>query len=294
MHPGAPLDEHFLYRVLSFRLDCLGTASVFNLVFIDLLRRHYLMASHKFKDIPPNTDFLLKLAPVIAGIRIYHQHSTVGLENFPKSGCIVAANHSLASYDIALLMASIYEHTNRIPRGLIDRLFFKVPGVGQIMEALGNREGTKENAIKMLSEGEIIVVAPGGMREALRPSSQKYKIMWDHRKGFAKLAIETGVPIVLAACPAADDLYDIAPSHVTAWAYKTFKIPVFFAKGFGLSPIPKPVKLTHFLSEPMMPPANSDDPEVFNKRLEEFHHKIVDRMASLMTETDKKHAGARK
>ncbi|MEI6397802.1 MAG: lysophospholipid acyltransferase family protein [Pseudomonadota bacterium] len=252
------------------------------------------MSSHKFKDIPLNKDFLLKIAPVIAGIRVYHQHSTVGLDHIPKGGCIIAANHSLASYDIALLIASIYEHTNRIPRGLIDRLFFKVPGVGQIMEALGNREGTKENAVNMLSEGEIIVLAPGGMREALRPSSQKYKIIWDHRKGFAKLAIETGVPIVLAACPAADDLYDVAPSHVTAWAYKTFKIPVFFAKGFALSPIPKPVKLTHYLSEPMMPPANSEDPEVFDKRLEEYHHKIVERMASLMAESDKINVGVGK
>jgi hypothetical protein len=42
------------------------------------------MASHKFKDIPLNTDFLLKIAPVIAGIRAYHQHSTVGLDHFPR------------------------------------------------------------------------------------------------------------------------------------------------------------------------------------------------------------------
>jgi 1-acyl-sn-glycerol-3-phosphate acyltransferase len=239
----------------------------------------------KFTDIPFNKDYLLRLAPVIAGIRIYHQHSTVGLDTMPNGGCIIAANHSLASYDIALLMASIYEYTNRIPRALIDKLFFKVPGVGQLMEALGSREGNKENAIKMLTHGEILVVAPGGMREALRPSREKYKIIWDKRKGFAKLAIETGVPVILAACPAADDLYDVAPSHITAWAYKTLKIPVFFARGLGLSPIPKPIKLTHYLSEPIHPPKKSGDPVEFSRQVDTYHQQLIERMERLMTET---------
>lgn len=233
---------------------------------------------------PLNTDFLIRLAPVIAGVRAYHQHTAKGLDTLPEGGMILAANHSLASYDIALLMAAIYEQTNRIPRALIDRLFFKVPGLGPLMESLGSREGTHENAVTMLKNGEIIVVAPGGMREALRPSREKYKIIWGRRRGFVKLAIESGVPIVLAACPAADDIYDVAPSHVTAWAYKTLKVPLFFARGLGYSPIPKPTKLTHLVSEPLYPPNKTDDPEEMTKRVAEFHHQVVDRMDRLMKE----------
>jgi hypothetical protein len=109
--------------------------------------------------------------------------------------------------------------------------------------------------------------------------------MWNRRKGFTKLAIETGVPIILAACPAADDLYDVAPSHITAWAYKTLRIPLFFAKGLGFTAIPKPVKLTHYLSEPLFPPENSTDPEVFAKRVDKFHSQVVNRMEKLMKES---------
>lgn len=231
---------------------------------------------------PMNRDILLKLAPVIAGIRAYHNHKAVGLDSIPPGGVIIAANHSLASYDIALLMAAVYEQTNRVPRALIDRLFFKVPGLGQLMEALGSREGSRENASKLLREGEILIVAPGGMREALRPSREKYQIMWDRRQGFAKLAMDSGCPVVLAACPGADDIYSIAPSHITAWAYKTLKIPLFFAGGLGLSPIPKPVQLTHFLSEPLYPPKLVDDPEINAEHLVKFHNKIVHRMTALM------------
>ena len=245
------------------------------------------MAKPTFKDIPLNTDYLLRLAPVVAGMRAYHHHSTIGMDHIPAGGVIIAANHSLASYDIALLMANIYDYTNRIPRALIDRLFFKVPGLGSVMEALGSREGNRDNAVKMLNDGEMLVIAPGGMREALRPSSEKYRIIWEKRKGFAKLAVETGVPVILAACPGADDLYDVAPSHITAWAYKTFKVPLFFARGVGLSPIPKPVKLTHYLSEPIMPPVKSEDSAEFSKQVDEFHQRLIERMDRLMADSAK-------
>lgn len=246
------------------------------------------MVRQKIEEVPMNIENLIRLAPVIAGIRAYHHHSTVGMDQLPKSGMILAANHSLASYDMALLMADIYEQTNRIPRALIDRLFFKVPGLGSLMESLGSREGTHENAVSMLKNGEILVVAPGGMREALRPSREKYKVMWGRRRGFARLAIETACPIVLAACPSSDDLYYIAPSYVTVWAYKTLKIPLFFAKGIGFSPIPKPVKLTHYLSEPLYPPKKSEDAEEMAEITAEFHRRVVDRMERLMAEAAEK------
>jgi 1-acyl-sn-glycerol-3-phosphate acyltransferase len=234
-----------------------------------------------------NKDLLIRLSPVISAIRAYHNHTAKGLESLPQGGVVLAANHSLASYDIALLMAAVYEHCNRIPRALIDRLFFKVPGIGPLMESLGSREGTNENALELLRHGEIMVVAPGGMREALRPSREKYKVMWARRKGFVRLSVESGAPIVLAACPAADDLYDVAPSHVTAWAYKTLKIPLFFAKGLGMSPIPKPVTLTHYVSEPLYPPEKVPDSEEMKRLVNQFHAKVIQRMDQLMLEASK-------
>lgn len=236
---------------------------------------------------PVNVELLNRVAAIIAGVRGYHNHSTVGLEKIPKGAVLIAANHSLASYDIMLMAASIYDHSNRVPRALIDRLFFKVPGLGHFMEAIGTQMGNHDNAVKMLADGEILILAPGGMRESLRPSSEKYKVIWDHRKGFARLALETNTPIVLAACPAADDLFDVAPSHITAWAYRTFKIPLFFAKGLGLTPIPKPVTLTHYLSDPIYPPKASKDPEVFTKQVDQFHLELVVKMEKLMSDSAK-------
>lgn len=226
---------------------------------------------------------ILKLLPLVKALSTYHQHEVKGLERFPRRGpVLVVSNHSLATYDIMLLGFSIYCQYGRLARPLIDRLFFKVPGIGKLMESLGSVQGNQKNARNLLEDKNIVLVAPGGMNESLRSSSEKYKIIWDRRKGFVKLAIETQVPIVLAACPAADDLYDVFTGDISKWAYQTFKLPVFLAKGLGISPIPKPVKLVHFLSARINPPkldvyeANPDEV------LDLFHKKITASMKRLM------------
>jgi hypothetical protein len=238
--------------------------------------------------IPPvNMDALKNLIPVVQAIRLYHRHEVVGIDHVPSEGpALVVANHSLATYDISLLMAAIYLETKRVPRPLIDRLFFKIPGLGDLMEFLGAVQGSQESARTLLKKDNIVTVAPGGMREALRPSSERYQIRWERRTGFAKLAMATGAPIILAACPKADDLYEIYPNPVTSWAYKTFRVPLFLARGVGPTPLPRPVKLVHFLSEPITPPRvpeGADEAE--GERIaKDFHAQIVTRMHELIAE----------
>lgn len=230
-------------------------------------------------------DVIQALVPVLQAVRTLHRHEVIGMEHIPSAGrTLVVANHSLATYDIVLLILAIYQDTGRLPRPLIDKLFFKVPLAGELAQFLGSKQGSQENAESLLSNEEIVTVAPGGMREALRPSTERYQIRWERRLGFCKLAMRTNTPIVLAACPKADDIYDVYPSNLTKWAYQTFKVPVFIARGFGLSPIPRPVKLTHFLSEPINPPEVAVDSNEFNDAAKEFHKKIVTRMEELMAQ----------
>ncbi len=225
------------------------------------------------------------LLPILQAARTYHRHEVVGMENLPKKGAaLVVVNHSLATYDIVLLMTAIYTDFGRLPRPLIDRLFFKVPFVGQLAALFGAVQGSQGGAMELLGAGHIVTVAPGGMREALRPSSERYQIRWDKRHGFAKLAMKTQTPIILAACPKADDLYQVYPSHLTAWFYRTFRIPVFLARGIGLSPLPRPVKLVHFLSEPLPPPPWTGEEAKDNAAAETYHQRLVERMHELIGE----------
>lgn len=230
-------------------------------------------------------ELQLKLLPITLGLRLYHRHEVHGLENIPKSGpVIIACTHSLATYDISLLMTAVYQKLHRFPRALIDRAFYKVPGLGDLMEKLGCIVGSQENAQSLLSNGELVYLAPGGMQESLRPSSDRYRIMWNKRRGFAKLAIETGAPVILAACPRADDIYTVYDSEATHWVYKKFKFPFFLARGLGPTAFPKPVKLDHFISKPFYPPKKKDDPAAFKRQVYHFHKKLVQEMNSKIGE----------
>lgn len=225
------------------------------------------------------------IAPLVYKLQAYHRYEVVGIENIPQEGpALIVCTHSLATYDIALLAGKIYDIYGRICRSLADRLFFKIPYLGELVKATGGVEGSQQNAHDLLIEGNLVTVAPGGMRESLRPSDERYRIMWDSRKGFAKLSMMTGAPVVLAACPKADDLYSVYESPLTKWAYRNFKVPLMIARGWGLTPLPRPVKLYHFLSEPMQPPKPSENEEELKGQVEEFHAQLKKRMETLIGE----------
>ena len=152
---------------------------------------------------------------IFGALAIYHNHRAVGLEQLPEDGCLVVVNHSLATYDFGLLALRIFQHTERVPRCLGDRAIFQTPVVSDLAEAVGVVQGSPETAARLLGMGETVIVAPGGMREALRPSSQAYELSWLGRKGFARLAIQAQVPIMLAACPKADDIFTVYENPIT-------------------------------------------------------------------------------
>ncbi|MDB9787012.1 hypothetical protein OAB57_02810, partial [Bacteriovoracaceae bacterium] len=98
-------------------------------------------------------------------------------------------------------------------------------------------------------------------------------------------SINTQTPIIMAACPAADDIYDVYTSFFTKFMYKKFKLPVVLAKGIGPTLIPRPVQLVHHLSEPLIPPTLDRDDPKFDEVLADYHGKLVKGMNRLMDET---------
>lgn len=57
---------------------------------------------------------------------------------------------------------------------------------------MGVMRGTKEECLKVLKNGHLVGLSPGGVREALF-SDQSYKLLWCKRKGFADVAIDAKV-----------------------------------------------------------------------------------------------------
>ncbi len=216
-------------------------------------------------------------------LRSYHAYRAFGIERIPKEGpALIVFNHSFATYDMGLLMHEIFQKTGRVTRPLGDRLIFRLPGLKNFASTIGVVEGNMKNAIPLLKTGELVAVAPGGMYEALRPSNQKYELEWDSRRGFARLAIQSQSPIILAACPAADDLYTLYDNKFTRKLYRKFRVPLPLLRGMGPSFIPRPVQLTHELSIPLVPPPLAEDGPTADDNLKTFHRSVVREMEELM------------
>ena len=69
-------------------------------------------------------------------------------------------------------------------------------GVGPIVEHLGARPANRESAHRAFAEGHHVVVFPGGDLDAAKTFADRNHIVFGGRHGFARLAMEEGVPIV--------------------------------------------------------------------------------------------------
>jgi len=140
----------------------------------------------------------------------------IGLEHIPREGAVLLiGNHTLYGLvDIPMLGLAILEGTGRMVRGLGDHNHFALPIWRDVLGRLGTVRGTRENCAELFEKGEPVLVFPGGGREVMKRKGERYKLVWKERIGFARLAIEYGVPIVPFASVGVDDMFEIVVDAV--------------------------------------------------------------------------------
>lgn len=211
----------------------------------------------------------------------YHRFEILGLENVPRTGAaLLVVHHSLATYDGFMLGDAIYAGTGRLPRGLGDDRIFQIPGLRELALAIGIVPASPEAGERLLAEGHILGVAPGGMWESLRPREERRRSRWEGRRGFVRLALRASVPMIFGACPAADEIFTVYPSRLTDAVYARAHWPVPLVRGIGPTLLPRPVKIRAFLSEPLVPPAW--DPAQEDAQIDLLHAQATERMGALL------------
>ncbi len=219
---------------------------------------------------------------LVSILKNYHNYEVNGMDHIPKMGkAMIAVSHSFATYESLLLGSEIYLKTGRYSAGLADRRIFQTPALSQFFTRIGAVNGSPKAGRKLLMKNNLLILSPGGMREALRPSQKKYKVDWNDRLGFVRLAIETQAPVILAACPAADDIFTLYENPLTKWIYKKFKLPFALLRGVGPTLVPRPVKLIHHLSQPYHPPKLKEN-GVDESDVRSFHSHLVREMNLLL------------
>ena len=215
----------------------------------------------------------------------YHRFELRGVEHVPRTGpCLLVVHHTLATYDGFLIGGAIWELTGRMPRGLGDDTIFRTPGLGPFASAVGIVPASPEAGARILREGHILGVAPGGMWESLRPSTERRRSRWEGRKGFVRLALRTGAPILLGACPRADELFKVYPSRLTDAVYRRFHLPLPLVRGVGPTLLPRPLKLVGHLAPLLVPPPH--DPAREDEQVDSLYEQARVAMAALLAEAE--------
>ncbi|HEY1237212.1 MAG TPA: lysophospholipid acyltransferase family protein [Solirubrobacterales bacterium] len=140
----------------------------------------------------------LSLTWLIASI--WFRGEVRNMERIPEEGpVLLVGNHSGGNITpdtiVFTLAFNTYFGVERPFYQLAHNLVLTSP-VGPFLRKFGTVAASHENARKALESDAAVLVYPGGDWEVNRPSWEANKIDFAGRKGFIKLALDAGVPIV--------------------------------------------------------------------------------------------------
>ena len=147
-------------------------------------------------------DYLREMLPLLWLISTFYFRGEVrNLGHIPEDEpALLVGNHSggnvIPDTLIFTLAFSTYFGVERRFFQLAHNLAIAWPIAGDLLRKSGTISASQRNARRALDSGAPVLVYPGGDWETHRPSWEGGVIDFAGRKGFIKLALETGVPIV--------------------------------------------------------------------------------------------------
>lgn len=164
-----------------------------------------------FKGADPS--FVKKIWPFLEGLyKHYFRCEVSGWENLPEGPSLYVGNHNgLITFEVLMMFYAWWERFGASKQALglahgvaLENPFFKwmIPKIGAIPAA-------PAYADEAFRRGFSLLVYPGGEKEAFRPFHEKAKIDFFQRRGFLKVALRNGVPIVPIVSIGAHESYMI-------------------------------------------------------------------------------------
>jgi len=228
------------------------------------------------------------------GIEFVHRYHRLDIEgDFTSSEPVLfVANHGFGGvFDLNLL--AIFAAFDRLnldrPVTVLTHELFWTLKVGPLIEPLGCRPANWDNARAAFREGHHVLVLPGGDVDAFKSFGDRNKIVFAGRTGFARLAMETGQPIVpIVTIGAGESLFVVSDGQRLARALRLDKtlrtkaLPVSVSLPWGLNVgavgllpyLPLPTKLTTRVL-PALSPRTAESSTQFAARVEiEMQHAL--------------------
>lgn len=233
-------------------------------------------------------EFMRKLVPKMETFTSYFAAEVHGMDRVPRSPVLLIGNHSggIITPDTSAVYAAWYRE-----RGFEDPLMglafdgiYAVPGWRELMRKIGQMPASIDNAQAALGDGCSVLLYPGGTYEVFRPWKDRNRITFKGRKGFIRLALQAGVPVVpVVGHGGHETTIVLTRGGRLAKLLSLDKVrmdgaPLLFQLPWGISSpalpgVPLPAKITVQVCEPLdwsrFGPEDADDPDVLGQCYEE-------------------------
>jgi 1-acyl-sn-glycerol-3-phosphate acyltransferase len=152
------------------------------------------------------------LLPLVRpAMRRYFRIDWRGLEHVPSHGAaLLVANHAgTLPVDAVMMKFGVLDQhpARRHVRFLAADLVFRTPVLGTLARKSGNTGASREDALRLLADGELVGVFPEGFKGVGKLFRDRYRLQRFGRGGFIELALLARVPIVPVAIVGSEEIY---------------------------------------------------------------------------------------
>ena len=251
-----------------------------------------------------NSDYIERTVPLMKKtFSNYFRGEVRGLENIPEDGpALLVGNHSggLMIADTFVFATAFYEYfgAQRRFHQLAHDMAARSPLLG-LIRRWGTVVASHENARKAFSYGAPVLVYPGGDYETFRPSWHSDRIEFGGRKGFIRLALDQGVPIIPVVSIGGQEtaLFVTRGERVARFIgldrlTRIKVLPVALGPPFGIQllDLPMRVPLPSKVTVQVMPPIDLEKRFGGDADPDEIYEEVTGEMQDTLSELDEERA----
>jgi 1-acyl-sn-glycerol-3-phosphate acyltransferase len=210
------------------------------------------------------------MALLFGSERKYFRVDVKGWENVPAAPVLLVSNHSGGTTILDTWGLGFAWHTHfavqRPLHVLAHEMVFSFARIGRVFAKAGVLRAHPELGLKVLREWRRdLLVMPGGDVDVWRPYKERYKVKFAGRRGYARLALKAGVPIVpIANAGAHETLHVLTDGAAVArllrfpelFRASIFPVSLSFPWGLTIGPwphLPPPARLRYRIGPAVYP-----------------------------------------
>ena len=204
----------------------------------------------------------------------YFGLEVTGWENVPEAPAMIVSNHSGGTTipDVWGFIAAWYQNfgVHRPLHPMAHEIILSTQATGEFFARRGVLRADRELAVSVLRDWKRdLMVMPGGDLDTWRPYSERYRVRFGGRNGYARTALQAGVPIIpVAHAGAHETLIVLSDGQRLARALHLHEMarasiwPIHLSLPWGLAigpwpHIPTPARFRYRIGPRVEPPARA-------------------------------------